>query len=655
MFVDQVKRGDPRLRILAAGYFSGLLILLAGLWYVQIVSSPRYQDSLKDQSFRTVRVPGARGRILDRHGQPLADNQPQFNVNLYLEDIRHLFTYEYTNSVKKEFIARHGRNPNVRERAQLSETARYRAVSNIVWRVSSTLLPQPLVLNPYGFARHYVRARAMPMTLVSGLTHEQVALFLEKNFDLPGIALEVEPFRMYPHGTLAAHVLGYVQREMETLEDEDLEITFRHSLPSFRGKTGLEGGFDEDLSGKAGARAILVNNVGYRENEETWVRPVPGKNVVLTLDLEIQKAAERALASSGEDTRGAAVVLDCQNGDILAMASAPAYDLNMFIRPRDFSTNDWNKLNDPFLTPQWNRALQGAYHPGSTFKIIVALAAFEAEVTDLDTTVYNPGYYLVGRRRIKDNNAPIGHWAFKEAFKRSANTYFIDVGLKAGADKIIEMGQRFNLGEKTGLVQPGLEQPGQFPIVLPQGAKRKKFDGNPWTEGDTANLCIGQGEITVTPLQMALMTAAVANGGNLLRPRLVMQIEEQSPDGMVEPMPSVQIERNVNVNPKYLDWVKMAMLADVEEEFGTGRPAFIPGMNICGKTGTAQVRHPHGMSHVTWFVSFAPYEDPKYAVVVVIETQGGSGTLMCAPKAKQIYLAIQKQEQSRLKQMAASE
>lgn len=648
LFVDQATNGDPRLKILGTGFFAGLAILLAGLWYVQIATGRKYEDSLKAQSFRTVRVPGARGRILDRNGQVLADNQPRFNVNLYLEDIRPLFTYEYTNSLKKEYVAKHGKSPRGKDAAKLGEEARYRVVSNIVWQVSSSLLPQPLVLNPYGFARHYRERRAMPMPVVTDLTQEQVAVFLERNFDVPGIALDVEPYRTYPYGSLAAHALGYVQRENENQPEDENEITFRHSLPSYHGVTGLEGGFEDDLSGKAGARAILVNNVGYREKEETWVEPLPGKNVVLTLDLEIQKAAERALAASGPDTRGALVVLDCNNGDILALASAPAYDLNMFVRPGDFSKEDWDRLQDDELTPQYNRALQGAYHPGSTFKIIVALAGFESGVIDLETTVHNAGGIYVGRRWIKDENAPVGDWAFKEAFKRSANSYFIDVGLKVGVDRILEMGSRFNLGEKTGVVQPRLEQPGYFPKV----GDRTKVDGGRWTDGDTANLCIGQGELTVTPMQMALVTAAVANGGKLLRPRLVMQLEEQTDPGDVEPFPQARVEKNINVAPKYLEWVRTAMRADVAEKFGTGKAADVEGMDVCGKTGTAQVRTPHGMTYITWFVSFAPYQSPKYAVVVVLEAKHGSGGVLCAPKARVIYSTIQQQEAERRKRMA---
>ncbi|HVK58331.1 MAG TPA: penicillin-binding transpeptidase domain-containing protein, partial [Candidatus Kapabacteria bacterium] len=288
------------------------------------------------------------------------------------------------------------------------------------------------------------------------------------------------------------------------------------------------------------------------------------------------------------------------------------------------------------------------YHPGSTFKIIVALAAFEAGVMDLNTTVYNPGYFMVGKRRIDDDNAPIGEWAFMEAFKRSANTYFIDVGLKAGMDRIIEMGERFNLGDKTGVVQPRLEMSGYFPRV----GQRDKRDGSPWKEGDTANLCIGQGEIIVTPLQMALVTSAVANGGTLLRPRVVMQLEEQGQNSLPEVMPHQFKERDINVRTRHLEWIRRAMLDDVEDQkVGTGKASYIPGMGISGKTGTAQIRTPHGIDWITWFVSFAPYDNPKYAVVVMIES-GRSGGGTCAPKAKEIYKTIQRLDQERLNRIA---
>ena len=650
LVIDQVRRSDPRLRFLAAVVFLGFTILLAGLWYVQIVSQRKYENSLKVQAFRTVRIPAARGRILDRNGEVLADNQPRYNINLFLEDIRPQFTYEYTNSLKKEFVAKNGRTPKTSERWALEKLARYRVVSNIVWQVSSAVLPQPLVLVPDAFEKHYREQRAIPMALVTDLTPQQIALFMEKASNFPGIELEVEPYRFYPHGELAAHALGYTRKDQKLKEQDDSEIRFNYPMAVDDGVIGLENGFNEDLQGKEGAKAILVNNIGYRQSEEIWIEPTPGKNLVLTLDLEIQKAAERALAMSGPDTRGAIVAMNCRSGDVLAIASAPTYDLNMFVRPRDYSTNDWNRLSDEKLKPQYNRALQGMYHPGSTFKIIVALAAFEAGIMDLNYQVYNPGYFEIGNRKIKDRNAPVGWWAFNEAFKRSANTYFIDVGLKAGVEKIVEMGDRFNLGDRTGVVQPGLEKGGYFPEV----GQRQKRDGSKWMDGDTANLCIGQGEIMVTPLQMALVTSAIANGGTVIRPRLVLQLEEQGQNTLPEVMPHQVKDRDINVRQQHLEWIRRAMLEDVEDQkVGTGKAAYIPGMGISGKTGTAQIRTPKGIDWITWFVSFAPHDNPKYAVVVMVES-GSSGGGTCAPKAKEVYKAIQKIEEDRLKHIAVN-
>ncbi len=646
-FVDQVRRADPRLRWLGVLFFCGFAVLLAGLYYVQIVSREKYENSLKIQSFRTVRVPAARGRIFDRNGNVLADNQPRYNINLFLEDIRSQFLYEYTNSVVKEFVARNGRRPKTDEKNELSRVARYRVASNIVWQVSSAVLPLPLVLLPEAFEKHYAEKRAIPMPIVTDLTPQQMALFMERAWDLPGIELEVEPYRFYPYGSLAAHALGYVRRENKD-DDEpgESDMTFHYRLPDYDGVTGLEGGFNDQLRGAPGAKAILVNNVGYRQSEETWQESVPGRNVILTLDLDIQKAAERALLMSGPDTRGAAVVLDTRTGDILAMASAPSFDLNMFVRPRDFSTNEWARMNDKELLTQYNRALQGAYHPGSTFKIIVALAGFEAGMINPADTVTVPPErkYWIGKRSIRDT-APPGVYDFKEAFKHSCNCYFIEYGLKLGPDRIIEMGNRFNFGDKTGVVQPGLEERGYFPV------QRRKKSGDKWTDGDTANLSIGQGEVIVTPMQLALMTAAVANGGKLLKPRLVVELEDQLTTRRLETMPEAQIEREIPLNQRGLNLIRAAMLADVEENGGSGKEAYIPGMGICGKTGTAQVEKNGGIDHITWFVSYAPYQNPKYAVVVLVES-GVSGGLSCAPKAKEIYKTIQRIENDRLKKMA---
>ncbi len=634
---DQIRRSENQLRWLAIGVLIGMAALMGGLWYVQIVSYHEYQDSLKIQAFRTVRVPAPRGRILDQQNRILAENQPRFTVNLYLEDLREQFRHEYTNNVRREFREQIGTRPTKQQVVDMQETSRYRVVSNIVSQVSLKVLGQQLLLNPKVFSRHYSDQLALPLPILNNLTPQQIAIFMEQCFEVPGVELEVQPMRIYPQGPAAVHALGFLQREDESAVED--EMVFRYRLPDYVGKSGIEASYDEELRGKAGVKSILVNNIGYRQKEETWAPIEPGQDLVLTLDLNIQQAAEQALLMSGPDTRGAAVVIDVRNGDVLAMASCPTFDPNMFMGT--ISTEENARLIDPKLTPYINRALYAAYPPGSIFKVVVALAALEAGILNPAAIFYNEGYYQLGRRKIRDT-APPGNYDFNDAFKHSCNSYFIDYSLKVGPKALVEMGAAFELGKKTKVVSERQERAGYFP----EPGDRVKKDGLIWQDGDTANLAIGQGEIVVTPIQMAMMTAAVANGGKLFKPRLLSRINPPAMVGDAQPQifPEGEIRRLIPANQKHLQIIRQAMLADVEENGGSGVNAFVQGMRICGKTGTAQKTLPGGgMDHITWFVSFAPFEQPKYAVVVVVES-GASGGITCAPKAREIYKAIQKKD-----------
>jgi penicillin-binding protein 2 len=641
LIFDQLRRADRQLRWLAGGVLCGMLALVGGLWHVQIMSGRKYAENLKDQSYRNVLIAAPRGKIMDRNGALLAENQPRFVVNLYLEDLRGRFTYEYTNRVRKDFIAA---NPGVKItsaiKGELNRAARYNVVSNIVWEVSSAVLPQPLILNEKEFAKHYSGFLALPMPLPFTLTLDQVALFMERAIKIPGVELEVQPMRFYPHGSLAVHLLGYVRLE-KAQTDED-GIAFEEKTKMLVGGAGLESIFDDALRGKPGVKSILVNNLGYRQHEEVLEKPISGSNIRLTLDLEVQKAAERALVSAGPMTGtnvlGAAVAMDVRTGEILAVASSPSFDPNLFLGR--ISHELYQELSDTNRTPMLNRAFYGSFQPGSTFKIVTALAALEAGLIDPKQTFYNPGYYMVGRRRIKDT-APPGNYDFVEAFIHSSNSYFIEYGLRAGAERLIEMGNRFGLGERTGVVIRSQETPGYFP----ESGQRYKKSGENWMDGDTANLSIGQGEIIVTPLQMAILTAAVANGGKVLKPRVVAGVEDEQG---LEFGSGPEIVNEVKVSPQTLAIVREAMFADVHAKGAGGAEAFVPGFNVCGKTGTAQVRLPAskggGIDHTTWFVAYAPYESPRYAVAVMVE-HGGSGGGACAPKAREIFKALQKMEQ----------
>ena len=354
---------------------------------------------------------------------------------------------------------------------------------------------------------------------------------------------------------------------------------------------------------------------------------------MLTLDLRIQQAAEQAMRGRlGAQARAAVVVMDVRNGDVLALASSPAYDPNQFIP--QINREDYARLNDPQTRPQVNRATQENYAPGSIFKVVVGLACLEAGLNH-KAVLSNPGHIYIGRRYIHDM-APPGNYDFHRALLKSSNTYFISNGLRCGITNIVALGRRFHLGERTDL-PTRQETAGIFPSL--------KTVSTGWSAGDTANICIGQGPMDVTPLQMAVMTSALANGGKVFWPRLVERIESQDPTAPEPPVvkEKARVRDELGVRARNLEILREAMLADTEDPEGTGRAAAVPGLRICAKTGTAQVTDEgnHVVGHNLWFISYAPYEKPRYAVVVMAEGAGtGGGT--CAPVARDIYAVIQK-------------
>jgi penicillin-binding protein 2 len=640
LIIDQLQKQDQRLKWLAVVVSAGLAVLLGGLWYVQVIVSKKFVDEQIAQSFRTVRIPAVRGKILDAEGRALAENRPCYNASVFMEELSRFYRSAYAFVVSNE-AARvrqtYQRRLTREERNQAGQTARYLVTSNVVNRLG-ILLGQPLALDRQLFQEHYEQRLALPLPALTDLTTNQIARLME-NASLPaGIDLDVQPLRSYRYGETAAHIIGCLTRDSSGRAGEDAFFNYR--LPDYEGVFGVEKVFDEQLRGRAGAKSVLVNNLGYRQSENIWTQAEPGKNVVLTIDLYIQQAAEKALEhaerDSGLATRGAVVVMDANNGDLLAMASAPAFSPAQFVP--GISAGDMEKLHDPVLRPMVNRASKERYRPGSIFKLVTALACLEAGVLDVQELLTTHGAAMVGKTPIKDT-APPGQYDFKRAFIHSSNEYFIHYGLKAGLDNLLRIGQRFHLGEPLEL-PTGQSDAGLFPNR--ELLRRRAAKGEPWTDGDTAHLCIGQGLIDVNPVQMAVMTAAVVNGGKVYWPRLVQRIEPMemaglSADTVVYP---TRLRGELGVNPRHLEIIKEAMLADVEDAEGTGRRAAAPGLRIGGKTGTAENKQGNRvLDKTTWFVSFAPYERPRYVVVVMIES-GASGGLTCAPVAGQIYRAL---------------
>ena len=649
---DELKKNEPHLRLVAVGLAAGLCLLLAGLWWVQVVSSREYQAHLDTQAYRTIRIPAVRGKILDREGRVLAENQPRYNLSLYLEDLHEPFDAAYGELLKSARAAQKkniaaaekklDRSLNKTERKQfafkpeqlqaLRELARARVANGIVAQVSQKL-NQPVTFDPVLFNRHYATRLALPFPVLKNLTPEQIARFEENFTNKLGADLELQSVRNYPLGDTAAHLLGYLQHDDSS--DEGEESFFNYRLPDFRGAVGVEYGYDDELRGRAGAESLLVNSQGYRKSENIWSQPEPGQNVRLTLDLDLQRAAEDSIVRHhGNDACAAVVVLDVRNGDVLAMVSSPTINPLFFtggLAPQEMQSEDARR-KDEKLSPEKNRATQENYAPGSIFKPIIGLAALEAGL-DTNAVIDNPGYIYVGRRHITDLARP-GKYNFRRAVMDSSNTYFITVGLAAGIEKIVQLAEKFHLGERIDL-PTRQETAGNMPSL------DRVREG--WSDGDTANVCIGQGEVAVTPLQMAVVYSAIANGGTVFWPRLVSRIEPQDPTarGLVTNLPSAMVRDHLGVSGRSLRILHNAMLAETEDPEGTGGLARVPGIHICGKTSTAEIMDSQNrkIGRTTWFASFAPYENPRYAVVVMVEN-GTFGGPTCGPIAHDIYATI---------------
>ena len=663
LIFDELKKNDPQLRLVATVVAAGLCILLAGLWWVQVVSAHEYQSHLETQAYRTVRLPAIRGKILDREGRVLAENRPRYNLSLYLDDLQKQFDDAYGQLLKqaremqKQAIAAQekklGRSLTKVELKQFAFTtgylqqlraqARLNVANNLVAQVGQRL-GQPLALDAAKFERAYQTRLAMPYPILQNLDEAQIARFEERFTNGPGANLDLQAMRVYPDGQVAAHLLGYLRSDDSSQEGEDADFNYR--LPDYRGVVGIEGRCDQQLRGRAGEESVLVNSLGYRQSENTIDPPEPGHNVVLTIDLDIQRAAEKAIVDRrGADARAAVVVMDVSSGDVLAMTSSPTFDPNDFAQ--GISQDKWQKIQD--LTAEKNRATYENYAPGSIFKTVVALAALEngLNVNEIyrvqpDPTRPGKGCIYVGRRKIDDQAAP-GDYAFKRAFIHSSNSYFVNAGLTcAGIENIVRIGKEFHLGERTGLFA-SQETRGNFPTEM------QIHSG--WTPGDTANVCIGQGPVDITPIQMAVMISAIANNGTVLWPRLIQRIEPQDPASgeAATNFPAGVVRDKLDVHPRSLNILRDAMLADVNSSEGSGTRAAVPGLNICAKTGTAQVQDSqnHTTGYNYWFASYAPFENPKYAVVVMVQVPGplaGFGGTICAPIAHDIYETILQNE-----------
>lgn len=470
LIFDHLKKDDPQLRLLGFGIFAGMLVLAVGLWWVQVVSFRDYQAHLETQSFKTVRIPAPRGKILDRNGTVLAENHPNYNISLYLGDLSDSFENQRRRLWPKQVVTNSlpiwkrwlGSRSVVTQYVKLNREqgeavrrqARYNATSNVVQQIALAL-QHPLSLDPKDFYRQYDRNRAFPYPIIKVANSTDISRFEEQLAGKVAADLEMQSVRVYPLGTTSAHILGELHHnDNRSFEGEDADYDYR--LPDYTGVqgTGIEHAFDAQLRGRAGTKSVLVNSSGYRQNETIWSPPQPGHNVVLTIDVRIQRAAEKALPVFGPTTRGAAVVMDVNTGDILALASLPAFDPNYFTQ--GFPPGEYDRMLN--LEAEKNRATQENYRPGSIFKAVVGLACLEAGLDEKEEMEVrpNPGKgndpsaINVHGQWIGDT-VPPGKYNFERALIHSSNSYFISNGLRYGFEHVVQLARRLHLGESTGL------------------------------------------------------------------------------------------------------------------------------------------------------------------------------------------------------------
>lgn len=594
-----------RVAILGGGKLA-LLGLLAGRMYqLQVVESDRYTTLAEENRINLRLLPPPRGRILDRYGRPLAINQENYRVSLVAEQVQDV---DAILDALSRIIS-------------LGDHERQRILREVRRR--------------RGF---------VPVTVRENLQWEDVSRIEVNAPDLPGLSIEVGQSRQYPFAHDFSHVLGYVAAvsEKEVTGDPLLE------LPGFKiGKNGVERVFDLNLRGKAGNSQVEVNAVGRVIRELSRQEGQPGDDLRLTIDRDLQKLAADRLK---KEKSAAAVVMDIHNGDVLVLSSVPGFDPNEFVT--GLSSRSWRRLvNDPH-TPLINKAISGLYAPGSTFKMVVALAALEANIVRPDHRVFCRGFTQLGNARFHCWKKHGHGWQdIYDAHKNSCDVYFYDIAKRIGVDRIAAMARKLGLGEKTGVDLPS-EKGG----VIPTRAWKKALIGTPWQQGETLISGIGQGFILTTPLQLAVMTARLANGGEAVTPRLVRPERIDGKDDTPK-------FKKLAISRASLDVIRDGMNQVTNEHGGTAYRARISekGMEMSGKTGTAQVRRiskaeremrvlknherPWRERDHALFVGYAPSDDPRYAVAVVVE-HGGGGSKVAAPIARDLLLATQKRDPS---------
>ncbi len=590
--MEDFQKRSRYLKFFVAGAF---LLLFVYLWYLQVVRGSDLRQLSENNRIRIREMVADRGMLLDRNGHILAHNRPSFDVFLIPEDVRG----------NPEVLDKVGEMLHLAE-DEMSERVK-------------------------GLKR---RPAFRPIKLKSDIDWNKLALLESNRIHLPGILVDVTPRRAYYYGSLASHLLGYIgevdENELRQMRDK------AYRMGAMIGKYGVEYEWEAYLRGVDGGRQIEVDALGREIKPLRSVEPFPGNNVVLTIDFDLQRVAEDTF----QDKNGALIAMDPKSGRILAMVSKPSFDPSIFAR--GISPKEWRELVEHPFHPLQNKVIQGQYPPGSVFKIVTAIAALETGAITPQTQVTCNGAFTHGNRDFRCwKEKGHGTLHLHRALVESCDVYFYQVGLKVGVDAIAHYASQLGLGRKTGIRLP-YEKAG----VVPSTSWKKKRFGVPWYSGETLSVAVGQGYLNTTPLQLATLISAIANGGKLFLPQVVERVEDIY-GKTLKTYPPQEIGR-ADISEKTLQIIQEALMGAVNEPGCTGGAAALKPFKVAGKTGTAQVirmaadfkkgdmnRMPLKFRDHAWFAAYAPFEDPQIAVAVLVE-HGGYGGAVAAPIAKRV-------------------
>ena len=591
-------------------------LIFSRLWFLQIHKGDEYRERADNNRVRVSEVAAPRGNIIDRKEREMVTNRPSFNVVLVREDSNDVDT------LIKELA----------EALNLDISA--------MWEKLREAEGKP---------------RHLPIRLLEDVDWATLAYVENHNHDFPGIRIETTPARVYHYDNVAAHAIGYLgEINKKELAARDPEL---YSGGDLIGKMGLERLRETDLRGEKGSSSSEVNARGFEQQLLKSVPPLPGNDIQLTLDAKLQQVAEDLMDADGK--AGAVVAMEVKTGRMLILASNPVLPLDQFVG--GISHKNWNALLENPKHPLINKVVQAMYPPGSTYKMITAMAGLATGVITPETVIYCPGHYKFGNRRYHCWKRS-GHGAvdLKRAIAESCDVYFYQVGLRTGVDNLAKMANKFGLGAKTGIEME--HEKGGLTPTKDWKVKRHK---QKWQEGETLSVAIGQGFNLVTPLQICLMTATIANGGTQYQPQIIEKISD--PDGHVISRFEPIITNQLGGERIFLKQIREGMKEVVQGKRGTARIVRIKGMDIAGKTGTAQVvrlkqyKHlkeediPYKYRDHAWFTCYAPAEDPEIAVTVLVEhgLHGGSGAgpvaraIMAEYFAERLALAAEEEKKEK--------